>query len=93
MPVFTPRANTAGAGVVSPYVKNSTSHAIHNRSGGPFRALLLSEQEAMALLEVCLLSPASDDPLRAALFGKVAQVCREFVSDPASTSAPGGIAD
>ena len=43
------------------------------------RFLSLTEEEAVALLEICLHTKADDDALKAQVMEKVGELCREFI--------------
>ena len=43
------------------------------------RALHLTMDEAMTLLEMCLYASADDDPVKAEVISKLATVCRELM--------------
>ena len=51
------------------------SHRPNNQST---RVLCLTEEEAIALLEICLHTKAEDDALKARVMDKVGELCREF---------------
>jgi hypothetical protein len=42
------------------------------------RPVFLTEDEAVALLEICLFSQGGDDPVRAEALRKISDLCREF---------------
>ena len=46
------------------------------------RPLVLTEEEAMGLLEMCLYSKEETDPVKAAAMHKLADFCRDFLSVP-----------
>lgn len=48
--------------------------------------LRLTEEEAMALLDVCMMSRVADDPVKRAVVEKVALICREFVREQPETA-------
>ncbi len=50
------------------------------------KALRLTEEEAMALLDVCMMSRIADDPMKRAVVEKVALICREFVREEPDTA-------
>ena len=43
------------------------------------RQLSLSQEEAIALLEICLHTKADDDLLKVQVMEKVGELCREFI--------------
>ena len=43
------------------------------------KALHLTEEEALALLELCIYSEKEDNPLRSEVMAKVGELCREFI--------------
>jgi hypothetical protein len=43
------------------------------------KPLYLTEEEALALLDLCLLSNAEDDPIKEQAVRKVSSICREFI--------------
>jgi len=43
------------------------------------KPLYLTEEEALALLEMCLLTEAEDDPLKAVALDRLSNLCREFL--------------
>lgn len=45
----------------------------------PEKPIYLTEEEAMALLDICLLSTAEDDPIKEKAVKRVSSVCREFL--------------
>lgn len=45
------------------------------------KALFLSEEEAMALLDLCLMSRADDDPLRVRALRKLADLVRRYIEE------------
>ncbi len=49
------------------------------------RSLQLTETEALALLEICLMADRDDDLVRSALLEKVGGICREFIRGEAAT--------
>jgi hypothetical protein len=50
------------------------------------KTLRLTEEEAMALLDVCMMSRVADDPSKRAVVEKVALICREFVREEPDTA-------
>ena len=43
------------------------------------KSLSLTEPEALALLEICLIAECDDDLVRSAALEKIGNVCREFI--------------
>ena len=50
------------------------------------RSIRLTEEEALALLEICLYSDTADDPVKAVAMRKVADVYRGFMRSQTSDS-------
>jgi len=53
-------------------------------SNGPRKPLLLTQEEAISLLEMCLYSCEETDALQAAAMHRLADFCRDFFSDEVS---------
>lgn len=56
---------------------------MYRRPDAPQKFLYLTEEEAMALLEMCLLSQAQLDPIHSQALLRVSDLCREFLHAPA----------
>jgi hypothetical protein len=51
------------------------------------RPLILTEEEALGLLEMCLYSKDETDPVKAAALHKLADYCRDFLAVPSDHEA------
>ena len=49
------------------------------------RPLYLTKEEALALLDVCLLSSVEDDPIKERAVIRLSSVCREFIREDADS--------
>ena len=54
------------------------------------RPLFLSQEEAVALLEICLLAQTGDDPVKAEAMRKIGDLCREFYRGGSLDALPPG---
>src|ERR1051326_4940122 len=63
----------------------------HHSSNHSTRVLCLTEEEATALLEICLHSKTEDDALKSRVMEKVGELCREFIKAGGSGAPAIGI--
>lgn len=59
-----------------------------SRVEGAPRPIHLTEDEAIALLEVCLYAEETEDPARSSAMRKIADLCREHLRMDSAESAP-----
>lgn len=51
------------------------------------KTLHLTQEEALALLDMCLCTRMDDDPLRASAIHKLAALCRDFLRSDSAEAA------